>query len=116
MTVANILQFGSTVTDGRYADLAVVANCQGRTNFHRALGRGNFVVAFGLPGEVNGCFFVIRFQKRGRFLQTDATQGAGGVDIPSSRSVQRLFGVVVRHRVVLLVYGRGGNLFGQLAI
>ena len=77
---------------GRYKEiLAVVADRQCWTNFHRALGSRSFGIVFRLLEKVNRRFVLIRLQKIGRFLQTGATHRAGHVHVPRSGNVQGLF-------------------------
>src|SRR4029077_6873813 len=92
-------------------DLAVVADRQGRTNFHRALRGRRFSVAFWLLGKIDGRLVVVRFQKVRSFFETSATHRAGRVDVPGTGNIQRLFAVFVGHIALLLTSLVRGNFF-----
>jgi hypothetical protein len=87
-------------------DLAIVANREGRTNFHRSLGRSRFFVVLRLLHKINRRFIVVRLEKGGSLFETRPAHRAGRVDIPRSGSVQGLFAVFVRHKIVLLEFTR----------
>src|SRR4029077_9812404 len=92
-------------------DLAVVADRQGRTNFHRALRGRRFSVALWLLGKIDGRLVVVRFQKVRSFFETSATHRAGRVDVPGTGNIQRLFAVFVGHIALLLTSFVRGNFF-----
>ena len=76
---------------------AVVTDGKCGANVHCALRRDLFFTGRRLAYEVNMRLILAVLQQRGCFLETISTEGTGGIDIPSSRSILGLFHRFVSH-------------------
>lgn len=90
-------QTKTTVNLAPAHSLAVVADSECRTDFHRSLSGGFFIRIGGLPCKEDGRFVVPELKQHGGFLEANATGRAGLIDIPFSWNIFWEFNSFVSH-------------------